>query len=75
MITRTLRSAFLLPAALLVAVAPMIHAEEGMWTFNNLPVKQLAAKNYFHSTQGRHGWSICACRACGSLGGYDRRVA
>jgi hypothetical protein len=41
----------LLPVALLVAAAPMIHAEEGMWTFDNLPLKQLAAKYNFHPTQ------------------------
>jgi hypothetical protein len=41
----------LLPAALLVAVAPAIHSEEGMWTFDNPPLKQLAAKYNFHPTQ------------------------
>jgi hypothetical protein len=29
----------------------MIHAEEGMWTFDNPPLKQLAAKYNFHPTQ------------------------
>jgi hypothetical protein len=48
---RTLRSALLLPAALLLAVAPVIHAEEGMWTFDNPPLKLLAAKYNFHPTQ------------------------
>jgi len=51
MFTRNLRSAVLLPAALLLAAAPMIHAEEGMWTFDNPPLKQLAAKYNFHPTQ------------------------
>jgi hypothetical protein len=40
-----------LPAAALLLAAPMIHAEEGMWTFDNLPQKQLAAKYNFHPTQ------------------------
>ncbi len=51
MLVRTLRSALLLPAALLLAAAPAIHAEEGMWTFDNPPVKQLAAKYNFTPTQ------------------------
>ena len=45
------RSVVLLPAALLLAAAPAIHAEEGMWTFDNPPLKQLAAKYNFHPTQ------------------------
>jgi hypothetical protein len=51
MFDHKLRSAFLLPAALLLAAAPMIHAEEGMWTFDNPPLKQLAAKYDFHPSQ------------------------
>ena len=51
MLSRNLRSIVLLPAALLLAVAPMMHAEEGMWTFDNPPLKQLAAKYNFHPTQ------------------------
>jgi hypothetical protein len=51
MIVRKLRSVVLLPVALLVAAVPVIHAEEGMWTFDNLPLKQLAAKYNFHPTQ------------------------
>jgi hypothetical protein len=31
--------------------APVIRAEEGMWTFDNPPLKQLAAKYNFHPTQ------------------------
>jgi hypothetical protein len=46
-----LRFAILLPAALLLAVGPVIHAEEGMWTFDNPPLKQLAAKYNFHPSQ------------------------
>src|SRR5664279_854557 len=51
MFARTLRSFLLLPAALLLAAAPAIHAEEGMWTFDNPPLKQLAAKYNFHPSQ------------------------
>ncbi|WP_348262251.1 S46 family peptidase [Telmatobacter sp. DSM 110680] len=35
----------------LLAAAPVIRAEEGMWTFDNPPLKQLAAKYNFHPTQ------------------------
>jgi hypothetical protein len=37
--------------AALVAAAPVIRAEEGMWTFDNPPLKQLAAKYNFHPSQ------------------------
>jgi hypothetical protein len=40
-----------LAAALLVAAVPVIHAEEGMWTFDNPPLKLLAAKYNFHPSQ------------------------
>jgi hypothetical protein len=40
-----------LPVALLMAAGLAIHAEEGMWTFDNPPLKQLAAKYNFHPTQ------------------------
>ncbi|MGO9775773.1 MAG: S46 family peptidase [Terracidiphilus sp.] len=50
MFIRKIRSA-VLPVALLMAAAPVIHAEEGMWTFDNPPLKQLAAKYNFHPTQ------------------------
>jgi hypothetical protein len=40
-----------LPVVLLMAAALVIHAEEGMWTFDNPPLKQLAAKYNFHPTQ------------------------
>jgi hypothetical protein len=51
MFARKIRSVVLLPAALLLAAAPVIHAEEGMWTFDNPPLKQLAAKYNFHPSQ------------------------
>src|ERR1017187_4641530 len=51
MLAHKIRSLLLLPAALLVAAAPVIHAEEGMWTFDNPPLKQLAAKYNFHPSQ------------------------
>ena len=51
MLPHSLRNALLLPAALLLASASVIHAEEGMWTFDNPPLKQLAAKYDFHPTQ------------------------
>src|ERR1039457_5210084 len=51
MFTRTLRSVVLLPAALLLAAAPVIHAEEGMWTFDNPPLKLLKAKYDFTPTK------------------------
>jgi hypothetical protein len=50
MFVRLYRSiAFL--GAVLLAAAPVIRAEEGMWTFDNPPLKQLAAKYNFHPTQ------------------------
>ena len=45
------RSALLLPAALLMAAAPVLRAEEGMWTFDNPPLKLLKAKYNFTPTQ------------------------
>jgi hypothetical protein len=51
MFARNFASFVLLPAALLLAAAPVIHAEEGMWTFDNPPLKLLAAKYNFHPTQ------------------------
>lgn len=39
------------PAALCVAAGAVIHAEEGMWTFDNPPLKQLKAKYNFAPTQ------------------------
>ena len=50
MFARSLRTICLL-AAVVIAAAPIVHAEEGMWTFDNPPLKQLAAKYNFHPTQ------------------------
>ena len=36
---------------LFVSSMPLAHAEEGMWTFDNPPLQQLAAKYNFHPTQ------------------------
>jgi hypothetical protein len=48
---RLSRCLLLLPAALLLSVAIAVPAEEGMWTFDNLPIKQLEAKYGFKATQ------------------------
>ena len=48
---RKFRAVVLLPAALLVAALPVLHAEEGMWTFDNPPLKLLKAKYGFTPTQ------------------------
>jgi Peptidase S46 len=45
------RDTFLLSAALLMAASPVIHAEEGMWTFDNPPLKLLKAKYNFTPSQ------------------------
>ncbi|HEY1580241.1 MAG TPA: S46 family peptidase [Terracidiphilus sp.] len=47
---RTFRSITAFAAALMVAM-PVIRAEEGMWTFDNPPLKMLAAKYNFHPSQ------------------------
>jgi hypothetical protein len=47
---RAFRSVFLIPV-LLLAMAAMARAEEGMWTFDNPPLKELAEKYNFHPTQ------------------------
>jgi hypothetical protein len=52
MFIRFFRSLVLLPAALLLAAAPIvIQAEEGMWTFDNPPLKLLKDKYGFTPTQ------------------------
>jgi hypothetical protein len=51
MLTRTFRSVILLSTALVLAAGPMVHAEEGMWTFDNPPLKLLKAKYNFTPTQ------------------------
>jgi hypothetical protein len=48
---RLSRCLTLLPAVLLFGAAMAASAEEGMWTFDNLPVKQLEAKYGFKATQ------------------------
>lgn len=50
MLVRSIRCFSLFAAALIVA-APVIRAEEGMWTFDNPPLKQLASKYNFHPSQ------------------------
>ena len=47
---RALRFVFLIPVILL-AMAAIASAEEGMWTFDNPPLKELAEKYNFHPTQ------------------------
>jgi hypothetical protein len=49
--SRSIRTAILLPAALLMATAPFLHSEEGMWTFDNPPLKLLKSKYNFVPTQ------------------------
>ncbi|MDR3739237.1 MAG: S46 family peptidase [Terracidiphilus sp.] len=51
MSTAKFRSSLLLSAALLIGAATTLPAEEGMWTFDNLPLKQLAGPYNFHPTQ------------------------
>jgi len=51
MLSYKFRSALLLAAALLIAAAPLLRAEEGMWTFDNPPLKLLKAKYNFTPTQ------------------------
>ena len=51
MLSRILRNTLLLPAALMLAATPAIHADEGMWTFDNPPLKLLKAKYNFTPTQ------------------------
>jgi hypothetical protein len=48
---RRLCAVVLIPAALLLAAAGRARAEEGMWTFDNLPVQQLQARYHFTPTQ------------------------
>ena len=38
-------------AALLAAALPSLHADEGMWTFDNLPLKQLKEKYGFEPSK------------------------
>ncbi len=48
---RQLRSIVFLSVAFLLAAAPVIRAEEGMWTFDNPPLKLLKEKYNFTPTQ------------------------
>ena len=43
-----IRKSVMLMLMLALSSAPVIRAEEGMWTFDNPPLKQLAAKYNFH---------------------------
>src|SRR5579863_9710763 len=51
MYSRSLRSILCLSAATLAVAAPILRAEEGMWTFDNPPLKLLKAKYNFTPTQ------------------------
>ena len=51
MFVRVVRSLVVLPIALLLAATLILHAEEGMWTFDNLPLKALHDKYGFTPTQ------------------------
>ncbi len=51
MFSRTFRSLVLVPAMLGMVAATAIRAEEGMWTFDNPPVKLLKSKYGFTPTQ------------------------
>ncbi len=51
MFAQRFRSVLILPAALFLAAAPAIHAEEGMWTFDNPPLKLLKSQYNFTPTQ------------------------
>ncbi|MBW8869666.1 MAG: S46 family peptidase, partial [Acidobacteriales bacterium] len=51
MLARLFRCTAISAAAALFAASPAIRAEEGMWTFDNPPLKQLAAKYNFHPSQ------------------------
>ena len=51
MMNRIFRAVSLFGVAMLLTAAPWLRAEEGMWTFDNSPLKQLAEKYNFHPTQ------------------------
>jgi hypothetical protein len=44
MFSRQLRSVLLLPAALLMSASALVHADEGIRTFDNPPLKLLKAE-------------------------------
>ena len=51
MFLRRVSSSLMLLTALLLAATSLVQAEEGMWTFDNPPLKQLKAKYNFVPTQ------------------------
>src|ERR1039457_119472 len=51
MLIRSFRSVVMLTVAVVVTATTFVHAEEGMWTFDNPPLKQLKAKYDFTPTQ------------------------
>jgi hypothetical protein len=51
MFRRSIRLAAIAAASFFLVAASAIHAEEGMWTFDNPPLKQLAEKYNFQPTQ------------------------
>src|ERR1022692_4437133 len=51
MLIRSFRSVVMLTVAVVVTATTFVHAEEGMWTFDNPPLKQLKAKYNFTPTQ------------------------
>ncbi len=53
MLIRTVGSVVLLSVGLLLPASLVLHAEEGMWTFDNPPLKQLQEKYGFTPT---HAW-------------------
>src|SRR5215468_7320750 len=54
----------LMMAASMIGV-PRAAADEGMWTFDNPPLKQL--KELYDLLQQRNGWIMCGCPACVSM--------
>lgn len=48
---RSFRTLFAFAFAALLVVAPTLRAEEGMWTFDNVPLKKLMEKYHFKPTQ------------------------
>jgi hypothetical protein len=51
MFLRRVSSSLMLSTVLLLAATPLVQAEEGMWTFDNPPLKQLKQKYNFVPTQ------------------------
>ena len=57
MFARNLRPAVVLLAVFMLAAIYESRAEEGMWTFDNPPLKQLEEKYNFHAHAGVAGSS------------------